>query len=375
MTRTPGYQGWALLGLLLLATAGAAAALEDDSPPASVAAEVERAPDTAAPAAAGAAAGIPLRPRRRHRGLPGQDAAGEAGAVGRLLRGRLLAAALGVPLRARGGAGCCSARGLSAQLRDLARRGHAAPAAGDGALLGHVPAARHPARYAALDLRRTTCASTTTASPPRRFGLWLGDQGKGLLVGLVMGALFLPLLYGILRRMPRTWALWGAVLGVVFMAFAALIAPVYINPLFNEYKKLADPKVLRADPLAGARQRHPGDRRLGVGRLAPDQPGLGQRQRPLRHRAHHPQRQPAEPLLAAGDRGGDGARDGALRAQSRLRDGARVRPGDRRRLRLRALGVGPGARPLGREVGARGGRRRGDAAAAGRRLLGLLLRR
>jgi STE24 endopeptidase len=76
------------------------------------------------------------------------------------------------------------------------------------------------------------------------FGLWLGDEAKDLLVGLVMGALFVPLLFGVLRRKPRTWALWGALLGLVFLVFGALIGPVYINPLFNEYKKLEDPRVL-----------------------------------------------------------------------------------------------------------------------------------
>jgi STE24 endopeptidase len=51
------------------------------------------------------------------------------------------------------------------------------------------------------------------------------------------------LLYGVLRRTPRTWWLWGAAVSIAFLAFVALIAPVYINPIFNEYTPLADASV------------------------------------------------------------------------------------------------------------------------------------
>jgi STE24 endopeptidase len=77
------------------------------------------------------------------------------------------------------------------------------------------------------------------------FGAWLGDQGKALGLGLVLGALFIVALYGVLRRAPRAWWIWGAALAVVFLAFVALIAPVYINPIFNEYTPLRDETVRR----------------------------------------------------------------------------------------------------------------------------------
>lgn len=75
------------------------------------------------------------------------------------------------------------------------------------------------------------------------FGPWLGDQAKGLGVGLVLGALFVTALYGVVRRLARTWALWGAVTMVALLVFAILIAPVFIAPLFNDYTRLADPAV------------------------------------------------------------------------------------------------------------------------------------
>ena len=84
------------------------------------------------------------------------------------------------------------------------------------------------------------------------FGAWLGDQAKALALGLVLGALALPLLYGILRKLPTRWPLWGGIAGVLFLMFVALIGPVFILPIFNEYKPLADEKV-KAPILALAR--------------------------------------------------------------------------------------------------------------------------
>jgi STE24 endopeptidase len=75
------------------------------------------------------------------------------------------------------------------------------------------------------------------------FGPWMGEQGKGLLVGLIFGALVTMALYAIVRRLPRTWWLWGAVVTIAFMAFFTMIAPVVVLPLFNSPKKLQDARV------------------------------------------------------------------------------------------------------------------------------------
>lgn len=84
------------------------------------------------------------------------------------------------------------------------------------------------------------------------FGSWLGDQGKALALDLLIGALFLPLLYGIFRKLPRSWPLWGGIASIFLLMFIALVGPVFISPLFNEYKPLADEKV-KAPILALAR--------------------------------------------------------------------------------------------------------------------------
>src|SRR6202165_2917261 len=76
------------------------------------------------------------------------------------------------------------------------------------------------------------------------FGPWMGDQMKGLGVNLVLGGLLAMLLCGVVRRLPRTWWIWGAVVTTLFLIFATLIAPVYIVPIFNKVTRLDDPKIV-----------------------------------------------------------------------------------------------------------------------------------
>jgi STE24 endopeptidase len=86
----------------------------------------------------------------------------------------------------------------------------------------------------------------------QNFGQWMGDQFKGLLVGLILGTLALIIVYAVIRKVQRSWWLWGAVVLIVFGVFSATIAPVYIAPLFNTYKALPD-SPLKAQILSMAR--------------------------------------------------------------------------------------------------------------------------
>jgi len=79
------------------------------------------------------------------------------------------------------------------------------------------------------------------------FGGWMGDEMKALLVTLILGGLAIVALYGVARRLPRTWHVWGAVVGILFIIFGAVIAPVYIAPLFNKFTPLTDARV--RDPI------------------------------------------------------------------------------------------------------------------------------
>jgi STE24 endopeptidase len=79
------------------------------------------------------------------------------------------------------------------------------------------------------------------------FGPWMSEQLIGLAVALVLGAILIVPLFGLVRRLGKTWWVWGAALMIVFTAFVSLIAPVYIAPLFNQYKTLEVAKV--RDPI------------------------------------------------------------------------------------------------------------------------------
>lgn len=76
---------------------------------------------------------------------------------------------------------------------------------------------------------------------------WMGDQVKNLGVNLVLGGILVVMLFGIVRRLPRTWWIWGSVATIVFLIFVVLIAPVYIFPIFNKVTRLDDPKIV--DPI------------------------------------------------------------------------------------------------------------------------------
>jgi STE24 endopeptidase len=79
------------------------------------------------------------------------------------------------------------------------------------------------------------------------FGPWMRDQLVALAVNVVLGAILMIPLFGLVRRLGRSWWVWGAVLTIVFFAFVSLIAPVYIAPLFNKYKKLENARI--KDPI------------------------------------------------------------------------------------------------------------------------------
>ena len=77
----------------------------------------------------------------------------------------------------------------------------------------------------------------------QNFAAWSGDQTKSLIVVLIGGTLVLMLLYAVFRRAPRTWWIWGTVVAVGLLIVSGLLSPTLIEPLFNTYKPIADPKI------------------------------------------------------------------------------------------------------------------------------------
>lgn len=79
------------------------------------------------------------------------------------------------------------------------------------------------------------------------FGPWMVDQLKGIFVGLVLGGIIVVVLFSLVRRLRRTWWIWGAIATMIFVVFTGLIAPIYIIPIFNKVTRLNDPKI--TDPI------------------------------------------------------------------------------------------------------------------------------
>lgn len=71
-------------------------------------------------------------------------------------------------------------------------------------------------------------------------GAFLLDEGKMLLVLLVLGSVAAAVIYAVLRKAPRTWWLWGALVAIAFAMFTAAIAPVYLETFFNKFRPLPD---------------------------------------------------------------------------------------------------------------------------------------
>lgn len=77
------------------------------------------------------------------------------------------------------------------------------------------------------------------------FGSWFRDQLIGLAVGLILGGIGFIIVIALVRRLPRTWHWWGAAFGVASFAFIAMIAPVFLFPLFNKFTPLPDSPLKR----------------------------------------------------------------------------------------------------------------------------------
>jgi Zn-dependent protease with chaperone function len=78
------------------------------------------------------------------------------------------------------------------------------------------------------------------------FPAWFQEQLIGLGITIIGGTIFLIVLYAVFRRAPKTWWIWGTALAVVFSFFVLIIAPVFIEPLFNTYKPLTKPEISEA---------------------------------------------------------------------------------------------------------------------------------
>ena len=79
----------------------------------------------------------------------------------------------------------------------------------------------------------------------QRFRAWAWDETKGFLVGLVMGAVVVELLYFTIRQWPQHWWViaWALFMGL-FIVLAQL-APVVLFPIFYKFEPLENEELRR----------------------------------------------------------------------------------------------------------------------------------
>ena len=88
---------------------------------------------------------------------------------------------------------------------------------------------------------------------------WLKDEAKGFLVGFVLAAIVVDLLYFIIRQFPLHWWIlaWGVFLGLVILM--AQLAPVILFPIFYKFEPLQDEelkaRLVKLGERAGTRVR------------------------------------------------------------------------------------------------------------------------
>jgi STE24 endopeptidase len=85
---------------------------------------------------------------------------------------------------------------------------------------------------------------------------WLGDQAKELVITLIFGTLAAVAIYAVIRKLPKTWWLWGSAVAIGFLIFQIAISPTYVEPVFNKFYPLAETTKMSAhvSGMAGSAQ-------------------------------------------------------------------------------------------------------------------------
>ena len=109
--------------------------------------------------------------------------------------------------------------------------------------------------YSGFLLERRYALSTQTV------GGWMGDQLKGLAIGLALGSISTQVIYGLIQASPDWWWIEAGVIFALFMVALTNLTPVVLLPLFYAVKPL-DREALRGRLLALADRA--GARVLGV---------------------------------------------------------------------------------------------------------------
>lgn len=85
------------------------------------------------------------------------------------------------------------------------------------------------------------------------FAKWASDQAIGLVIAVVVSALFGWIPFWLMRKSPRRWWLYAGFAAIPFYAATILVNPIWIAPLFNTFRPMRD-KALETKILALANE-------------------------------------------------------------------------------------------------------------------------
>ncbi len=72
------------------------------------------------------------------------------------------------------------------------------------------------------------------------FGQWVGERLIRLALSVILGSVVISLLYAGIRRAGSRWWVWATGGAFALSIFLTMIQPVFVAPLFNDYKPLPD---------------------------------------------------------------------------------------------------------------------------------------
>ncbi|HEY5692560.1 MAG TPA: M48 family metallopeptidase [Cyclobacteriaceae bacterium] len=72
------------------------------------------------------------------------------------------------------------------------------------------------------------------------FGGWMKEEMIGLILSILLGTILMVVLYLAMRKVKEKWWIWGGGITFIFLVIIIFIGPVFISPLFNEYKSLKE---------------------------------------------------------------------------------------------------------------------------------------
>ncbi|HWE45050.1 MAG TPA: M48 family metallopeptidase [Caulobacteraceae bacterium] len=85
------------------------------------------------------------------------------------------------------------------------------------------------------DIYRDWYVEKSFAMTSQPLGGWMREHLMNAVLGVVGAAIFFPLFYFLLRRARNTWPIWCGALVAVLAGLFLIVAPLFIEPLFNTY--------------------------------------------------------------------------------------------------------------------------------------------